>query len=110
MTEPTKPDEPTEPTDAKAAKADAKAAKADTKAAKADAKAAKAEAKAEAKAARVPRFRRVRALFAPLAPVGRVLSKIPHPSLKSRRGVFVLFCLVAGFGAVATIGGVMAVH
>jgi nitrate/TMAO reductase-like tetraheme cytochrome c subunit len=58
----------------------------------------------------VRRFRRVRALFAPLAPVGRVLSKIPHPSLKSRRGIFVLSLLIAGIGAVAGVGGMMAVH
>src|SRR6185436_2893838 len=70
---------------------------------------ATAEVEVEARPVR-RRFRRVRALFAPLAPVGRMLSKLPHPSLKSRRGVFVLFCLVAGFGAVAAVGGVMAVH
>jgi nitrate/TMAO reductase-like tetraheme cytochrome c subunit len=58
----------------------------------------------------VRRFRRVRALFAPFAPVGRVLSKIPHPSLKSRRGIFVLSLLIAGTGAVAGVGGIMAVH
>jgi nitrate/TMAO reductase-like tetraheme cytochrome c subunit len=52
------------------------------------------------------RFRHVRALF---APAGRVLAKIPHPPLRSKRGIFVLFVLVAGFGAVATVGGVAVV-
>jgi len=51
-------------------------------------------------------FRHVRALFAPL---GRVLAKIPHPPWRSKRGIFVLFLLVAGFGSVATMGGVAAV-
>ena len=84
-TEPTEPTEVTEPTEPGAAEADGKTP-------------------------RRRRFRRVRALFAPFAPVGRVLSKIPHPSLKSRRGIFVLACLVAGVGAVAAVGGTMAVH
>ena len=52
------------------------------------------------------RFRRTRALF---APVGRVLGKIPHPPWRSKRGIFLLFVLFAGFGAVATMGGVKAV-
>ena len=53
------------------------------------------------------RFRRTRAFF---APVSRTLGKIPHPSWRSRRGVFVLFVLFAGFGAVAAVGGVTAIH
>ena len=52
------------------------------------------------------RFRHVRAFF---APVGRVLHKIPHPPWRSKRGIFLLFVLFAGFGAVATMGGVTAV-
>lgn len=60
-----------------------------------------------ARTGRTRRLRRVRALFAPL---GRVLSKIPHPPWRSRRGVFVLFLLVAGFGSVVTYGGVAAIH
>ena len=53
-----------------------------------------------------PRFRQVRAA---LALAHRVLRKIPHPPLRSKRGLFVLFALVAGFGAVATVGGVAVV-
>lgn len=54
----------------------------------------------------VRRFRHLRALFAPAA---RVLSKIPHPPWRSKRGIFLLFVLVAGFGAVGTMGTVVAV-
>src|ERR1019366_5180429 len=61
-----------------------------------------------------PQFRRTPAFFAPArpqsrpprpfsAPAGRVLAKTPPPPLRSKRGLFVLFVLVAGFGAVATI-------
>jgi len=53
------------------------------------------------------RFRRTRALF---APVGRVLAKIPPPPWHSKRGIFVLFCLVAGSGLVVGAGGLTAVH
>ncbi|MEO6145003.1 MAG: NapC/NirT family cytochrome c [Dermatophilaceae bacterium] len=53
------------------------------------------------------RFRRTRALF---APVGRVLAKIPHPPWHSKRGIFVLFCLVGGSGLVVGVGGLTAVH
>src|SRR5450759_2262972 len=52
------------------------------------------------------RRRRVRGFF---APVGHVLAKIPHPPLRSKRGLFLLFLLVAGFGSIATMGGVTAV-
>jgi nitrate/TMAO reductase-like tetraheme cytochrome c subunit len=52
------------------------------------------------------RFRHVRGLFAPL---GRVLAKIPHPPWRSKRGVFVLFLLIAGFGSVVTFGGTTAI-
>lgn len=38
-----------------------------------------------------------------------LLRRIPHPPLRSKRGMFVFFLLVAGFGSLATIGGVMAV-
>lgn len=53
------------------------------------------------------RFRRTRALF---APVGRVLAKIPHPPWRSKRGIFILFCLVSGSGLVVGVGGLTAVH
>ena len=53
------------------------------------------------------RFRRLRALF---APVGRVLARIPHPPWRSKRGLFVLFLLVAGFSTVAGVGGVLVVE
>jgi nitrate/TMAO reductase-like tetraheme cytochrome c subunit len=52
------------------------------------------------------RFRRVDALFAPAV---RVLRKIPHPPLRSGRGIFVLLVLFAGFGVVVTVGGVAVV-
>jgi nitrate/TMAO reductase-like tetraheme cytochrome c subunit len=47
-------------------------------------------------------FRRTRAVFGPAV---RVLAKIPHPPLHSKRGILVIFVLFAGFGAVAVIGG-----
>ncbi len=53
------------------------------------------------------RFRRTRTLF---APVGRLLAKIPHPPWRSKRGIFVLFCLVSGSGLVVGVGGLTAVH
>lgn len=52
------------------------------------------------------RFRRTRAFFGPLT---RTLGKIPHPPWRSKRGIFVLFVLVAGFGAAGTMGAVTAV-
>ena len=52
-------------------------------------------------------FRRTRAAFAPLT---RLLGKIPHPPWRSRRGMFVLIMLVGGFGAVAGVGGITAIH
>jgi nitrate/TMAO reductase-like tetraheme cytochrome c subunit len=82
MTEPTEPTEPTAAT------------------------AAEPKAPQAAVAVKKRRFRQVRAVF---APVGRVLGKIPHPPWRSKRGIFVLFLLVAGFGSVATMGGVAAV-
>jgi len=48
----------------------------------------------------------VRALFAPAA---WVLSKVPHPPWGSKRGIFLLFVLVAGFGAAGTMGTVVAI-
>jgi nitrate/TMAO reductase-like tetraheme cytochrome c subunit len=51
-------------------------------------------------------FLRTRALF---APVGRTLNKVPHPPLRSKRGLFLLFLLVAGFGSIVTFGGVTAI-
>jgi nitrate/TMAO reductase-like tetraheme cytochrome c subunit len=53
--------------------------------------------------------RRLRRLRAFSALTVRVLRKIPHPPLRSKRGLFVMFALVAGFGAVATVGGVAVV-
>jgi nitrate/TMAO reductase-like tetraheme cytochrome c subunit len=60
-----------------------------------------------AKKARRKHFRRTRRAFAPL---GRVLAKIPHPPWRSKRGMFVLALLVGGFGAIAGVGGITAVH
>jgi len=106
MTEPTEPTEPTQPAPEPAA------------------------AMVDGGTPQAPRSRRIRASFAPasrmlakiphprlrfrrtrafLAPAGRVIAKIPHPPLRSKRGFFVLFVLMAGFGAVATIGGVAVV-
>jgi nitrate/TMAO reductase-like tetraheme cytochrome c subunit len=59
------------------------------------------------KKARRVHFRRTRALFRPL---GRVLNKIPHPPLRSKRGIFVLVVLVGGFGMVAGVGTMTAIH
>lgn len=56
---------------------------------------------------RMPRLRRTRAF---LAPVGRVLLRVPHPRLHSRRGLFVLFMLLTGFGVVGGVGTVMVVE
>jgi nitrate/TMAO reductase-like tetraheme cytochrome c subunit len=39
----------------------------------------------------------------------RLLSKIPYPPLRTKRGMFLTFFLVAGFGSVITIVGVMGV-
>ena len=36
----------------------------------------------------------------------RLLGRIPHPPLRSRRGMFVLFVLIAGTGAAMTVGAV----
>ncbi len=45
-----------------------------------------------------------------LGRVGRVVCRLPHPSLHSKRGLFVLFLLMGGFGSLAMAGAVMAVH
>jgi nitrate/TMAO reductase-like tetraheme cytochrome c subunit len=45
-----------------------------------------------------------------LAWLRRHLPRIPHPPLRSRRGLFVLFMLVAGLGSALTIGSVVAVQ
>ncbi len=47
-----------------------------------------------------------RARFARLR---RLLAKIPYPPIRSRRGMLLTFFLVAGFGSIVTVGGVMAV-
>ena len=44
--------------------------------------------------------------------LGRLRSpfrRIPHPPLRTKRGLFVLIVLVAGFGSVVTVGGVVAI-
>jgi nitrate/TMAO reductase-like tetraheme cytochrome c subunit len=64
------------------------------------------QAEAEVSPAKHHRFRRTRALF---SPVGHLLGKIPHPPLRSGRGVFLLCILVGGFGTATAIGGVAAV-
>ncbi len=38
-----------------------------------------------------------------------VLGRIPHPPLRSRRGLFIAFILVAAIGSVITVGGVVAI-
>jgi nitrate/TMAO reductase-like tetraheme cytochrome c subunit len=43
------------------------------------------------------------------ARIRRLLSKIPYPPLRSKRGVLLTFFLVAGFGSVVTVVGVMGV-
>ncbi len=42
--------------------------------------------------------------------IARALRRIPHPPLSSRRGLFIVFILVAAFGAAFTIGTVVAVQ
>ena len=39
----------------------------------------------------------------------RLLARIPYPPIRSRRGMLLTFFLVAGFGSIVTVGGVMAV-
>jgi nitrate/TMAO reductase-like tetraheme cytochrome c subunit len=58
-------------------------------------------------AAGVPAPRRgLRGLFDRLvAQIGR----IPHPPLRSKRGLLIVIFLVAGFGSVSTVGGVVAI-
>jgi nitrate/TMAO reductase-like tetraheme cytochrome c subunit len=58
---------------------------------------------------KAPQFKLIRKVLSPLAPVGRVLRKIPHPPLRSKRGLLVLVILIAGGGAVAGVGTLMAV-
>lgn len=41
-------------------------------------------------------------------PIRRFLGRIPHPRLRSKRGLFTLALLVAGFGVAAGVGGLMA--
>ena len=43
------------------------------------------------------------------ARIRRLLTKIPYPPIRSRRGMLLTFFLVAGFGSIVTVGGVMAV-
>jgi nitrate/TMAO reductase-like tetraheme cytochrome c subunit len=56
--------------------------------------------------ARIRRFRRVRRA---LGPVGRVLGRVPHPPWGSKRGLLLLFILIAGFGASLAVGSVMTI-
>ena len=65
-----------------------------------------AQASGKKKVRRV-HFRRTRALFRPL---GWVLNKIPHPPLRSKRGIFILVVLIGGFGMAAGIGTMTAIH
>jgi hypothetical protein len=44
-----------------------------------------------------------------LARLARAVRRIPHPPLRSRRGLFILFVLIAGFGSALTVGGVMGI-
>jgi nitrate/TMAO reductase-like tetraheme cytochrome c subunit len=46
----------------------------------------------------------------PLRQASAVLNRIPHPPWRSRRGLLLLFFLIAGFGSALTVGSVMAVH
>lgn len=39
-----------------------------------------------------------------------LLRRIPHPPLRSRRGLLVLFILLGGIGSAATLGGVVAIQ
>lgn len=45
-----------------------------------------------------------------LAWLGRSVPRVPRPPLRSRRGLFVLFMLVAGLGSALTIGSVVAIQ
>jgi len=45
----------------------------------------------------------------PLGRVPALLRRIPHPSLRTRRGRLIVLVLVAGFGSVLTVAGVAAV-
>ena len=51
-------------------------------------------------------FRRTRALFSPAT---RLLSKVPHPPWRSKRGIFVLVVLLGGFGTAVGVGGMTAI-
>jgi nitrate/TMAO reductase-like tetraheme cytochrome c subunit len=42
--------------------------------------------------------------------VGRLFGQIPHPPLRSRRGLFLLIVLVAGIGSAVTVGSVAAIQ
>ena len=60
-----------------------------------------------AAAAAKPRRRGIRGFL------GRILSpfgRIPHPPLRSRRGLFLALFLVAGSGSAMTVGSVVAIH
>ncbi len=42
--------------------------------------------------------------------LGQFLPRVPHPPLRSRRGLFLVFVLVAGFGSILTVGSVVAIQ
>ena len=42
--------------------------------------------------------------------VGRLFGRVPHPPLRSRRGLFALIVLVAGIGSAVTVGSVAAIQ
>jgi nitrate/TMAO reductase-like tetraheme cytochrome c subunit len=44
-----------------------------------------------------------------LARLRRVLGRIPHPPLRSRRGMFIVFVLVAGSGAAMAVGSALVI-
>ncbi|MEP7035304.1 MAG: NapC/NirT family cytochrome c, partial [Actinomycetota bacterium] len=51
-------------------------------------------------------FRRTRTVF---APAGRLLSKIPHPPWRSKRGIFTIVVALGGFGLVTGVAGMTAI-
>ena len=63
------------------------------------------EPEIEAVTSGAPRRRAIRRLFARIV---RSVRRIPHPSLRTKRGRFVALILVAGFGMAVAVGGVTA--
>ncbi len=97
--------EPGEPIEAIASQSDGPATQAAAEAVgAADTEAAAATPPAAAAAAARPARRGGIAGF-----LGRLFGRIPRLPLRSRRGLFLVFVLVAGGGASLTVGGVMAI-